>query len=89
MFSNLTLNSIFWLILGVLLFAAGSYYLGYRMRMYPFAAGVCFLGIGSILLGITNGFTDYTPAGRLLWKIGVPTLLIGLALSIYYVLKFI
>jgi hypothetical protein len=89
MFSNLTLNSIFWLVLGLLLFAAGGYYVGYRWRMYPFAAGLCFLGIGSILCGITNGFTDYSPAGRLLWKIGIPTLLLGLLLSIYGITRFI
>ena len=88
MFSNLTFNSIFWLVLGLLLVLYGGY-VGYRMRMYPFAAGLVFLGTGSIFCGLTNGFTDYSPMGRILWKIGIPTLLLGLLLSGYGVLRFI
>jgi hypothetical protein len=88
MFSNLTLNSIFWLFLGLLLLLGGGY-VGYRMRMYPLAAGLIFLGLGSIFCGITNGFTDYSPMGRILWKIGIPTLLLGLLLAGYGVLRFI
>lgn len=88
MFSNLTLNSIFWLVLGLLLKLAGGYY-GYRMRMYPLAAGLAFLGTGSIFCGLTNGFTDYSPMGRMLWKIGIPTLLLGLLLTGYSMLRFI
>jgi hypothetical protein len=86
MFSNLTLNSIFWLFLGVLLIAFGGYVLIY-MRMYPFTAGLVFLGLGSAFCGITNGFTDYTPMGRLLWKLGIPILLLGLLLTGYSLIK--
>jgi hypothetical protein len=88
MFSNLTLNSIFWLFFGVLL-AIGGGYIGYSWRMYPFAMGLGFLGIGSVLCGITNGFTDYSPLGRLFWKVGILTILMGLGLTIYYLVRFI
>jgi hypothetical protein len=88
MFSNLNFNSIFYLFLGLLLMLAGGYY-AYRMRMYPLGGGLIFLGAGGILCGLTNGFTDYSPTGRMLWKIGVPTLLLGLLMTGYGVLRFI
>lgn len=88
MFRDLTLNSVFWLALGLILMGAGGY-VGYYWRMYPFAAGLFFLGVGSIFCGITNGFADYSPMGRLLWKIGAPMLLLGLLLTGYGVLRFI
>ena len=88
MFSNLTLNSIFWLFFGLLLMLCGAY-VAYRLRMYPFAFGLASLGIGSILCGITNGFTDYSPRGRLFWRTGIVAILMGLALTIYYIIKFI
>ena len=88
MFNNLTLNSIFWLFLGLVLIFSGAY-IGYKMRVYPLAAGLMFLGTGCAFCGITNGFTDYTPMGRLLLKLGIPTLLLGLLLTGYGVLRFI
>ena len=88
MFRDLTLNSIFWLFLGALLLFAGGY-VGYSWRMYPFAAGLVFLGTGGVFCGVTNGFTDQTPTARLLWKIGILALLLGLLLTGYSMLKFI
>lgn len=88
MFRDLTPTSFFWIFLGLLLFGYGVYN-GYYWRNYPYAAGLSFLGIGGILCGITNGFADYSPMGRLLFKIGIPLLLLGLLLTGYNVLKFI
>jgi hypothetical protein len=88
MFNNLTLNSIFWLVLGIALAGYGAY-VGYYWRTYPLSAGLVFLGLGGVFCGITNGFTDYSPMGRLLWKIGLPSLLLGLLLVGYSMLRFI
>ncbi|MGI8469409.1 MAG: hypothetical protein ACR2N3_13250 [Pyrinomonadaceae bacterium] len=88
MLSNLTLTSIFWLAVGVGLFGCGGF-VGYSRRMYPLALGLVFLGLGSVLCGITNGFTDYSRDGRLLWKFGVILLMAGLALAIYGGYRFI
>lgn len=88
MLRDLTLTSFFWIFLGFLLFGYGGYN-GYYWRNYPFAMGLIFLGIGSILCGVTNGFADYSPMGRLLFKLGMPILLIGLLLTGYSVFKFI
>lgn len=88
MLNNLTLNSIFWLFVSLVLVAFGAY-VGRSWRMYPFAAGLIFLGAGSFLCGLTNGFTDYSHNGRLFCKIGGLLLAVGSLLSIYGVLKFI
>lgn len=87
MFRNLTLNSIFWLFLGVGLIGSGGYVF-YKLRMPSFMAGLVFLGLGSILCGITNGFTDYSRNGRLFWKIGAISLMIGLLLTGFSLFKF-
>ncbi len=86
MLRNLTLNSIFWLFLGVVMAGYGGYIL-YRFRMYPYGTGLFFTGVGGILCGVTNGFTDYTQRGRLFWKVGIIALLLGVPLVIYNIYK--
>lgn len=77
---NLTLTSIFWIILG-LGFTLGGTYLTYKWRMFwmqlPMTVGFMMVGVGMILCGITNGFTDHTPLGRKLKKIGAFLLIVG------------
>lgn len=51
-------------------------------RLY--AVGFFFTGIGNILFGITNGFVDMTPIGRLLFRIGLIAYIIGIPLIAYY-----
>jgi len=70
MLRNLTLVSIFWIFLGLVLAATGGYY-AYKWRMYQFGVELGVLSIGVILCGMTNGFTDYSPTGRLFSKIGI------------------
>ena len=83
MFGNLTFNSVFMLFLGLILLAFGGFAI-VRWRMYPFAAGLIFLGSGVCLWGWTNGFTDFSPKGLLFWKVGVLSLLTGLLLTGYH-----
>lgn len=85
---ELTFTSLAWIFLGLLLFAGGAYY-GYRMRMYSFGFGLFCLGLGSVFCGLTNGFTDYTPTGRMMWRLGLPVLGVGLALTIYSLYRFV
>jgi hypothetical protein len=42
-----------------------------------YGVGLLLLGVGSTLLGITDGFSDPTPKGRLLFRIAVIAFLIG------------
>lgn len=87
MLRNLTFNSIVWIVLGVgfSIFAA---YFAYKwrymgFRLLPLPIGILFIGIGMILCGMTNGFTDHTPLGRKLKKIGAFLLIVGIPLAGY------
>jgi len=88
MFYNLPFNSILVLVIGALLLAAGGY-VGITWRMYYFAVGLILLGLGSALCGLTNGFSNHSPNGRLLRKIGSLAFLIGLPLVFYSLYRFI
>lgn len=86
--TSLTPTSIFWLVLGAAIFAYGVY-IAYRWRMYSYAVGLIGMGIGSIICGLTNGFTDQSPTGRIVSKFGIVALLGGVVLVGYYFLRFI
>jgi hypothetical protein len=88
MFSHLTINDLFWLFLGLLLIIISGY-VSVSMRMYPLAAGLLFLGIGSIFCAVTNGFTNPSPAANFLWKAGMIAFLSGLLLAGYGLFRFI
>jgi hypothetical protein len=45
--------------------------------------------MGGILCGITNGFTDYSPKGRLMWKVGAILLAAGFGLTVYGGYRFV
>ena len=81
MLRNLTLTSYFWILLG-LGFTLGGTYLTYKWRMMtmqlPMTVGFIMVGIGMISCGITNGFTDHTPLGRKLKRIGAFLLIVGI-----------
>lgn len=82
MFRNLTLNSILIIIigLGLISLAVWSALNGGRIQ----GAGLFLTGLGTILLGFTNGFVDMTPQGRFLFRVGVVAFLIGIPISLYY-----
>lgn len=84
--SSLTPTSMMWIALGagIMLFGA---YVGKSWRMYAFAVGLLLLGIGGVLCGLTNGFTDYSPSGRIIKKFGLLALGGGLLLSVYYIFR--
>lgn len=86
--STLTPTSIMWIVLGagIMLFSA---YVGKFWRMYAFAVGLFLLGVGGILCGLTNGFTDHSPNGRIIGKFGLLALGGGLLLCGYYMFRMI
>ncbi len=82
MLHNLNLSSILLIIIGLLLVAYGGWSL-YRYRDYTWAAGMICLGVGNALFGVTNGFSDMTPKGRVFMKTGVTLLLFGIIIAGY------
>lgn len=87
-FNSLTPTSIFWLVLGIIIFLYGVY-IGYKWRMYYYSFGLLSAGFGGMICGLTNGFTDQSPKGRVISKFGIAALLIGVAMLVYYFYKFI
>lgn len=90
MLKSLTLTAFFWILLGLGFFFGGAYFT-YKWRMVwsqlPMTVGFVMVGIGMILCGVTNGFTDHTPLGRKFKKIGAFLLIVGIA-AIGYVAWF-
>lgn len=87
MFRNLTLNSILILIIGfgLIVFAVWSVFTRARVQ----GAGLFFFGLGTIFLGLTNGFVDMSPQGRFLFRVGIVSFLIGIPISLYYLFLFL
>lgn len=81
-----TFNSILMILIGVGLIAFGVW-----LAMTPytrmFAAGFFSTGVGNILFGITNGFTDMTPTGRNLFRIALIAYFIGIPLIGYFLYR--
>ena len=77
------------MLIGVLLIGLGGYVL-WKMRFYYIlGGGLVLLGGGSVFCGLTNGFTDHSPRGRKLNKVGLFLFLLGLLPTIYGLWKFI
>lgn len=90
---NLTGTSILWIIIGVAAFILGAF-LGWQFRtslmmLIPTAGGIFALGLGCVMMGLTNGFTDHSPYGRMFTRIGTFSFIIGIPLVGYTVSRFI
>ena len=67
---------------GVLLGAAGVYCV-LQSWTRIFGIGLGCIGFGLICLGLTDGFSDYGPLGRVLYGGGLAGFGIGLPLTLY------
>ena len=83
LFSEITLNGGLLALFGLSVGAVGLW-----MIVTPgdrqFGVGFLASGLGIALLGVTNGFTDMSPLGRNLYRIGVISFVIGLPIVGYY-----
>ncbi len=80
---QITFNSVLMILIGLGLIAFGLWLVTKSgNRLY----GVGFLstGIGNVLLGVTNGFTNMTPVGRKLYRIALIAFIIGIPIIIYF-----
>jgi len=95
-FYNLTLSSVIMMISGALIALAGASTfirpLSRTLRLgltSTLAIGLLLIGIGNILCGITNGFMDFSPSGRLFRRAGIMAYIIGFLLFAYNIRRFI
>lgn len=88
MLGNLGTNGVIAVLLGVFFIAWGVFGLANRMTDF-FSIGISVFGAGCIIFGITDGFNDETPRGRLLFKIGILVFLLSAAILGYYFLRII
>jgi len=74
------------IIIGLALIA-GAVFCALQPYTRVFAAGFFFTGIGNILFGFTNGFTDMTPTGRKLFRLALGAYAIGIPLIGYFLYR--
>ncbi|HEY8562647.1 MAG TPA: hypothetical protein VIL74_19875 [Pyrinomonadaceae bacterium] len=74
------------ILIGLALIALGVYFV-----LTPFSrmhsVGFVFTGIGNILFGFTNGFTDMSPLGLKLYRLALAAFIVGIPIVIHYLYK--
>ena len=83
---QLTFNSILMILIGLGLMAFGVW-LGLRSWGRMFGVGFFSTGIGNVLFGATNGFTDMTPIGRKLFRFALVAYLVGIPIIAYFLYR--
>jgi hypothetical protein len=82
MYFPVSLNS--WLMMGVglLFFFGGIYHLIFLYDRI-FSCGLIATGVGFTFFGYTEGFTDPTPLGKLLYRIAMISFIVGIPIVLY------
>ena len=81
-----TFNSIIMILIGVALVSIGVLVaLMPANRMH--AVGFVFAGIGNILFGLTNGFTDMSPIGLKLYRLALLAYIVGVPVIAHFLYK--
>lgn len=76
------LNSILIILIGTACIVGGVA-MSIRPGGAKFGAGLFLTGVGNLLLGMTNGFSNPTPTGRILFRIGATAYIIGVPILVY------
>jgi len=88
MYFPLSLNSWLMMAVGLLFFFGGVYYGISHPGERVLAFGLVACGVGFVFFGFTEGFTDPTPRGKLLYRIAIISFIVGLPIVLYNALKF-
>jgi len=81
-----TFNSIVMVLIGLALICIGVLVvLMPASRIH--SVGFIFAGIGNILFGLTNGFTDMSPVGLKLYRFALAAYVIGVPVIIHFLYK--
>jgi len=70
------------ILIGLAMIVFGVWLALYGSRVH--AVGFLFTGIGNILFGATNGFTDLTPIGQKLYRLALLAYVVGVPLVAYF-----
>ena len=81
-----TFNSIIMIFIGLTLMAFSVYLALYSWSRF-FAVGFFFTGVGNILFGATNGFTDMSPMGQKLYRLALLAYIIGVPVIAYFLYR--
>lgn len=85
---NFTLNAILILALGVVFLIGAGYFL-----LNPFTRvmgiGMLATASGCICCGLTDGFTDVSPRGQLLRRLGIISFIVGLPIVGYSAYRYL
>ncbi len=87
MYFPISLNSWLMMAVGLIFFLGGIYYGITYFYDRIFAFGLVACGVGFIFFGFTEGFTDPTPRGKLLYRIAIISFIVGLPIVLYNALK--
>jgi hypothetical protein len=83
---QVTFNSVAMVLIGLVLIV-----LGVLIMLSPasrfHSVGFIFTGIGNILFGITNGFTDMTPVGQKLFRLALAAYIFGIPVIAHFLYK--
>ena len=77
-----TLNGLFVLFIGLLMLGVGMYMCAKSWTRVT-GCGLALIGFGVSSLGFTNGFSDQSPLGRLLYKLSLISLGVGVPAASY------
>jgi len=82
MYFPVSLNSWLMMAIGLIFFFGGIYYFFfYYDRIFAF--GLVASGVGFTFFGYTEGFTDPTPSGRLLYRLAIISFIVGIPIVLY------
>jgi hypothetical protein len=81
-----TFNSILMILIGLALIFLGVFFaLSPAFRFH--SVGFIFAGIGNVLFGFTNGFSDMSPLGLKLYRLALAAYILGIPVIIHFLYR--
>jgi hypothetical protein len=81
-----TFNSIVMILIGLLMIALGGFFLFNAATRFH-SVGFVFTGIGNILFGMTNGFTNMSSTGLKLYRLAMTAYIFGIPIIGHFLYK--
>jgi hypothetical protein len=81
-----TFNSVVMILIGLALIAAGIFVALLPANRFH-SVGFLFTGIGNMLFGVTNGFTNMSPTGLKLYRLALAAYIFGIPIVVHFLYK--